>query len=151
MVCRWQRYRAGNELLAAEEVLKSRHVEAFVHFCTDEARSTDGDDEWRSLTVAGFPSKYVFVDGEWRRRRNQRTAVGRMYAVHPNKGDTFYLRTLLCYLTGSDVRQLFDTCMDNLEPCVVCMTKPRDSKVLPCGHDHFFLGNETLLYHVGRL
>ena len=32
-----------------------------------------------------------------------------MYPVHPNRGDVFYLRTLLCTLTGADVRELART------------------------------------------
>ena len=42
----------------------------------------------------------------WARRTGNTHALGRMYAVHPSKGDLFYLRLLLSRLIGTDVRTL---------------------------------------------
>ena len=103
---RRQRYIEGNEVDAAEREMHPRHLEAYVAFCGSCERDDDPDVAWRSLTLTGFPDKYSFDKGVWSRRSDQRHALGRMYAVHPSKGDVFYLRLLLCSLVGADVREL---------------------------------------------
>jgi hypothetical protein len=103
---RRQRYVEGNEVDAADREMQPRHLEAYVAFCGSCERDDDPDDAWRTLTLSGFPEKYSFDKGVWSRRTDQRRALGRMYAIHPSKGDAFYLRLLLCSIVGSDVREL---------------------------------------------
>ena len=133
VVRRMKHYRKGNELQAAAAAgeLKKKHVEAFVEYCCDDARLTDASTAWRTATVTMFPYHHTFKDGEWRVRRNHTPALARMYAVHPNKGDTFYLRMLLCTLTGADVRQLHEQ-LHGREECSVCMTNMADMQMRCC-------------------
>ena len=107
LTCREARYREGDEVEAAEREVKVKHAEAFVNFCGCATRSHDPDIAWQSLTLTAFPQKYTFnTHGVWIRRVGNKTALGRMYPVHPNKGDTFYLRLLLSNIIGSEVRAL---------------------------------------------
>jgi hypothetical protein len=62
--------------------------------------NTDG----RHLTYLSFPKEYVWhKDGKYwqRRRRTNLVSIGRLTYVHPNSGDVFYLRLLLCHQKGS--------------------------------------------------
>ena len=103
------RYREGEEDEAAERKQHPKHLDAYVLFCGAPERDTDADTAWRSLTLTSFGTKYTFDKGVWQRRKRNDYALGRMYPVHPNRGDVFYLRTLLCTLTGADVRELART------------------------------------------
>nr|GEW08518.1 DNA helicase [Tanacetum cinerariifolium] len=61
--------------------------------------NTDG----RHLIYLNFPSEFVwYADGKyWRRRRRiNKSLIGRLTYVHPAAGDLFYLRMLLCHQTG---------------------------------------------------
>ena len=130
-----RRYRTGNELVAAAAANTSKHVEAFVKFCCDEHRLHDPDTRWKTLTVTSFPQFYTFKHGVWKRRAGNTKAIGRMYTVHPNKGDTFYLRVLLCSLTGAEVRQQYNnTRYVQSELCQTCDTNRMSIEVAPCTH-----------------
>ena len=62
--------------------------------------NTDG----RHLTYLDFPKEYAwYKDGKYwqRRRRASVISIGRLTYVHPNSGDAFYLRLLLCHQKGS--------------------------------------------------
>ncbi|GJY61441.1 DNA helicase, partial [Tanacetum coccineum] len=59
--------------------------------------NTDG----RHLTYLNFPSDFVwYADGKYwrRRRRRNKSSIGRLTYVHPAAGDLFYQRMLLCLL-----------------------------------------------------
>ena len=131
-----QIYNDGDELQAAEVARKSKHVEAFINFCVADDRRTDPHNGWRTLTVAGFPQKYTWQTktGEWQPRQTAQFALGRMYPVHPNKGDVFYLRTLLCSLTGQDVR---DIVLEGDNVCCVCFDRRPAAQLHPCEHKIF--------------
>ena len=103
------RYREGEEEEAAERKQHPKHLEAFVMFCGSSERDIDEDTAWQSLTLTSFGTKYVFDKGVWQRRKKSDYALGRMYPVHPTRGDAFYLRTMLCSITGADVRELART------------------------------------------
>ena len=103
------RYREGEEEEAAERKQHPKHLEAFVLFCGSSERDLDEDTAWQSLTLTSFGTKYVFDKGVWQRRKKSDYALGRMYPVHPTRGDAFYLRTMLCSITGADVRELART------------------------------------------
>ena len=66
-----------------------------------------GDDAWCTLKYCDFPEAYTWnkTKKQWKRRvRQQRWVnIGRVYAVHPNTGDLFYLRVLLHHLCGKDI------------------------------------------------
>ena len=147
--CAWRfcvhstlRYREGTEQIAADKELAPKHVEAFVQFCTDLARDTDDDQSWRGLTVTAFPSKYTFdkKTGSWKRRANSTSALGRMYAVHPRNEERFHLRTLLCSLTGADVRQLLANRHaramqdEDAYACICCHVAAAGVLFSPCNH-----------------
>ena len=119
---------------AAMREQKTKHVESFVRFCLSDDRITDPDQEWTTLTVSNFPHKYTFTsEGTWKRSSGNRFSLGRMYAVHPNKGDLFYLRVLLCQLTGSDIRTAVLRGLGR-EQCCVCMDRAVETKLLPYNH-----------------
>ena len=127
-----QIYDEGDELQAAEVARKSKHVEAFINFCVADERRTDPSNAWRTLTVAGFPQKYTWqTTGEWKLRQTTQFGLGRMYPVHPSKGDVFYLRTLLCSLTGEDVR---DIVLDGDNVCRACLDRRPNTQIHPCNH-----------------
>ena len=42
-----------------------------------------------------FPEQFVFEKGEWRIRKRGSHTLGRVYSIHPSKGEIFYLRMLL--------------------------------------------------------
>ena len=48
----------------------------------------------RTLTYAQFPTKFVFSNGFWSERKSG-YSIGRVYSVHPNVGELYYLRVLL--------------------------------------------------------
>lgn len=61
--------------------------------------NTDG----RHLMYLNFPREFVWYADEkyWqRRRRNINSVIGRLAYVHPESGDLFYLRLLLCHQKG---------------------------------------------------
>ena len=66
----------------------------------------------RNLLYQDFPSKFVWQTKErkWTKRKTKETALGRIYYAHPNSGERFYLRTLLCAVKGAtsfeDLRQV---------------------------------------------
>ena len=57
------------------------------------------------LTYCDFPTYYTFVHSTklWKRRSrpHKSDAVGRIYSVHPNSGEKFYLRMLLTQVKGA--------------------------------------------------
>lgn len=51
-----------------------------------------------SAKYCDFPERYSFKDKKWKKRQKgcgNGSAIGRVYVVHPNAGDNFYLRLLL--------------------------------------------------------
>jgi len=66
----------------------------FFNLCRD-------DPDARGLLYQDVPRHYVWnkVRKVWTRRQRG-TAIGRMYAVHPNNGECFYLRILLSKIRG---------------------------------------------------
>ena len=42
-----------------------------------------------------FPEKFIYEDQKWQLRKKGTHTIGRIYTVHPNKGEVFYLRMLL--------------------------------------------------------
>ena len=103
-----RRFEDEQEERAAAQSSKETHLDSFIRFCQCEARDTDPDSAWQSLTFAQFPQKYVFSDPkkEWTRDTANKThmRLGRMYPIHPSAGEVYYLRLLLCNMTGEDVR-----------------------------------------------
>ncbi|XP_074265342.1 uncharacterized protein LOC141587773 [Silene latifolia] len=55
--------------------------------------------EARELSYAEFPTKYVWKDGGWQKRK-QGKCIGRMVYVHPTAGEKYYLRVLLNIVKG---------------------------------------------------
>ena len=109
MTHRLYRYDEGQECEAAERDPKARHVEAFVQYCASDERAHETNGAWRTLTVAQFPKAYKYQEGEWLPRVQRGIfGLGRLYPVHPTKGDVYYLRVLLCHLKGADVRDLVE-------------------------------------------
>ena len=78
---------------------------------------TAKDAPWRRLTYSEFPSEYSYNrGGGWKRRAKNRPAdrgvnlqnvtVGRIHYAHPSSGERFYLRLLLCKVTGGDLQNM---------------------------------------------
>ena len=67
------------------------------------ANPTEKYREARHTLYQDFPSKFVWQAGDrkWTKRKTKDTALGRMYYAHPNSGERFYLRTLLCAVKGA--------------------------------------------------
>ena len=42
-----------------------------------------------------FPEMFIYEKKHWRIRKQGTTTLGRVYSIHPSKGETFYLRMLL--------------------------------------------------------
>lgn len=57
------------------------------------------DEEARKLTYAELPSRYVWSDNVWKRRK-QGKCIGRIVYVHPTSGERYYLRLLLNIIRG---------------------------------------------------
>ena len=47
------------------------------------------------VSYINFPEKFIYEDQKWQLRKKGTHTIGRMYTVHPNKGEVFYLRMLL--------------------------------------------------------
>ena len=116
-------------------VIKFSHIDSFIRFCGAPERHTDLDTSWQSLRLTNFPNKYSHDEknGTWRRKpaRGQ-VALGRMYPVHPNKTNLFYLRLLLCSLTGADVQEIVDAATSNQDICCICHTRHSSVALQPC-------------------
>ena len=56
----------------------------------------------RTLLYPEFPEHFTWDPRlkQWKRRQ-QRSPIGRMYNVHPNQGELFYLRLLLNHVRGA--------------------------------------------------
>ncbi|GJT44740.1 hypothetical protein Tco_0953455 [Tanacetum coccineum] len=75
---------------------KKKTITEWLHY---NEHNTDG----RHLTYLNFPSKFVwYADGKYwrRRRRTNKSSIGRLTYVHPADGDLFYQRMLLCHQPG---------------------------------------------------
>ena len=46
-----------------------------------------------------FPKSFIFEKRQWKIRKQGTETLGRIYSIHPSKGDVFYLRVLLCDTT----------------------------------------------------
>ena len=55
------------------------------------------------LTYQEFPTFYTWDRNKWKRRVSPHKSdmIGRIYHVHPNAGEKFYLRMLLCKIKGA--------------------------------------------------
>ena len=129
------RYTEGEEERASGQAVKISHIDAFIKFCGAPERHTELDNAWQTLRLTSFPNKYLFdaKHGTWRRRSaNSPIGLGRMYPVHPNKGDLFYLRLLLCSLTGADVQEIVEGATSNQDICCVCHTRHSSVALQPC-------------------
>ncbi|XP_057718211.1 uncharacterized protein LOC130932809 [Arachis stenosperma] len=60
------------------------------------------DHQSRHLLYRKIPEYYSWhnKEKEWRRRRSQKRAIGRIYTVSPTEGEKFYLRILLSNVRG---------------------------------------------------
>ena len=47
------------------------------------------------VSYINFPEKFIYEDQKWQLRKKGTHTIGRIYTVHPNKGEVFYLRMLL--------------------------------------------------------
>ena len=47
------------------------------------------------LPYIKFPEQFVFDEKKWKLRQRGTKTLGRMYSIHPSKGEVFYLRMLL--------------------------------------------------------
>ncbi|GKB66366.1 DNA helicase [Tanacetum coccineum] len=65
------------------------------------AYNTANEDD-RHLTYLEFPSEFVwYADRKsWSPRRINKSSIGRLTYVHPNLGELFFLRMLLCHQKG---------------------------------------------------
>ena len=43
-----------------------------------------------------FPKSFIYSNKNWKIRKQGTETLGRIYSIHPSKGDLFYLRILLC-------------------------------------------------------
>ena len=61
------------------------------------------DSAARTLLYHDIPAKYTYDKkaGVFKRRRDNRLPVGRMYSAMPSQGERFYLRTLLAAVPGA--------------------------------------------------
>ena len=48
-----------------------------------------------NVSYIHFPEKFIFKDKKWQLRQRGTKTIGRIYTIHPNKGEVFYLRMLL--------------------------------------------------------
>ena len=74
------------------------------------------------LTYIDFPAFYSWQAAKhvWTRRRmpHKTDTIGRLYSAHPNSGERFYLRMLLCIVKGADSFKYLRTV--NGEECDSC-------------------------------
>jgi hypothetical protein len=74
---------------------------------TEYFKQNINDPDARSILYCDFPRYYTWdtYRKRWRRRsvepRHMPRTIGRVYTVHPNQGDTFYLRILLHHKPGA--------------------------------------------------
>ncbi|GKB76051.1 hypothetical protein Tco_0942946, partial [Tanacetum coccineum] len=56
----------------------------------------------RHLTYLDFPSEFMWYDDRksWWPCRNSKSSIGRLAYVHPDSGELFYFRMLLCHQKG---------------------------------------------------
>jgi hypothetical protein len=75
-------------------------------------------EDGRSFLYQDFPSKYCFdkKHRQWRRRRGNTTAIGRMYYCNPTVGERFYLRLLLTAVRGPTSFEHLRTVAGTLHP-----------------------------------
>ena len=101
------RFRDEEEDAAAQRGTLITPLDGFVEFCQSAGRLYDQNDAWKELTLCQFPEHYTWNQDmkEWVKREG-RGSLGRMYVLHPNKGDAYYLRLLLTQLKGADIRVL---------------------------------------------
>lgn len=108
------RYPAGTEQQAVEQGAPPTTLTAWLDYLKahpEEGRPTivDGQTTWTARYV-DFPEHYLFDKSkkEWRplKKRPAEPSVGRVYTVHPNAGDAFYLRTLLHHVPGCELELL---------------------------------------------
>ncbi|XP_074317075.1 uncharacterized protein LOC141650993 [Silene latifolia] len=71
--------------------------------------------EARTLSYAEFPTKYVWKDGGWHKRK-QGQCIGRMVYVHPTAGEKYYLRVLLNFVKGAQSYEEIRTLGDVVYP-----------------------------------
>ena len=100
-----------------------------------------------------FPEKFIFEDKEWKLRRQGSHTLGRVYSIHPSKGEIFFLRMLLSDTTlnhsagkksFADLRTVDnvqyatykETCralgMLRMIRCGTMLWKMQSSKIFPC-------------------
>lgn len=77
---------------------RDRKATTLTEWFTYNLENEDG----RHLTYLQFPSEYVWYDNQktWSRRKTNKSSIGRLAYVHPNSGELFYLRMLLCHQKG---------------------------------------------------
>ncbi|XP_074288456.1 uncharacterized protein LOC141613612 [Silene latifolia] len=71
--------------------------------------------EARTLSYAEFPTKYVWKDGGWQKRK-QGKCIGRMVYVHPTAGEKYNLRVLLNIVKGAQSYEEIRTLGDVVYP-----------------------------------
>ncbi|XP_065315372.1 uncharacterized protein LOC135924248 [Gordionus sp. m RMFG-2023] len=64
-----------------------------------ELNKTDLND--RQYLYGEIPYHYVFTNYHWKLRKKRLNVISRMYSVHPNSGERFFLRLLLLHVCGA--------------------------------------------------
>ena len=101
-------------LLNQSETLLTR----FFHCCTM-------DENARNYTYVEFPEYYCYNVKlkKWSKRVRSGHFLGRMYSVHPNEGERYYLRTLLSIVKGpksfNDLKTYNDVIYDTFQQACV--------------------------------
>ncbi|XP_065316121.1 uncharacterized protein LOC135924917 [Gordionus sp. m RMFG-2023] len=55
----------------------------------------------RQYLYGEIPYHYVFTNYHWKLRKKRLNVISRMYSVHPNSGERFFLRLLLLHVCGA--------------------------------------------------
>ena len=58
------------------------------------------DPDARNTLYQDIPKKYIFKNKHWKKRKNKRCDIGRVYSVSPKHEETFSLRLLLVSVPG---------------------------------------------------
>ena len=72
------------------EALERAEVDELVAFFRYNAQHPE-----TNIPYIKFPETFIYEKKNWRIRKQGTTTLGRVYSIHPSKGETFYLRMLL--------------------------------------------------------
>ena len=71
----------------ALERSETTELTAFFKYNTDHPET--------NTPYINFPEQFIYEKGEWKIRKRGSHTLGRVYSIHPSKGEIFYLRMLL--------------------------------------------------------